>query len=122
MDQRLNLMPAIALATAALLASGQATAHAKLARSNPAAGAVVPAPKVLTLVFTEKLTPAFSGFHLVMVEHNMKIPVTTTVSKDRKTISGKPQGAFMKGAYKIVWSAATGDGHRMTGDVPFKVK
>ena len=122
MNRRLHLVPAIAVAAAALLAGSQASAHAKLVKSNPAANAVVVAPKVITLVFTEKLAPAFSGFELVMVEHNnMKIPVKTTVSRDGKTITGKPKGAFMKGNYKINWHAASGDGHRMTGVVPFKV-
>lgn len=121
MNRRLHPMTAIAMAAATLLVGSQAAAHAKLVRSNPAPGAVVAAPKVITLVFTEKLAPAFSGFDLVMVEHNMKIPVKTTVSKDRKTITGKPKGAFMKGSYKINWHAASGDGHRMTGEVPFKV-
>ena len=122
MNRRLHLVPAIAVAAAALFAGSQAAAHAKLVKSNPAADAVVAAPKVITLVFSEKLAPAFSGFELVMVEHNnMKIPVKTTVSKDGKTITGTPTGAFMKGSYKINWHAASGDGHRMTGVVPFKV-
>ncbi len=122
MNRRLHLAPAIAVAAVALLAGGQAAAHAKLVKSNPAADAVVTAPKVITLVFTEKLAAPFSGFDLVMVEHNMKIPVKTTVSKDGRTITGKPKGAFMPGSYKINWHAASGDGHRMTGEVPFKVK
>jgi len=107
----------------ALLLAGQAAAHAKLVTSNPTANAVVDAPKVITLRFNEKVTPAFSGFELLMVEHNnMKVPVTTVVSKDGTTITGTPQGAFMAGSYKIKWHAASSDGHRMTGDVDFKVK
>ncbi|HEX2800720.1 MAG TPA: copper homeostasis periplasmic binding protein CopC [Phenylobacterium sp.] len=103
-----------------MLAS-QAAAHAKLLSSNPTANATVAAPKTITLTFSEKLAPAFSGFDLVMVEHNVKIPVKTTVSKDGKSIVGTPQGAFVKGSYKVNWHAASSDGHRMTGDVAFKV-
>lgn len=121
MNHRMHLFPAIAVAVATLLSSGQAAAHAKLGKSNPAVGAVVAAPKIITLVFTGKLARAFSGFDLVMVEHNMKIPVKTTVSKDGTTITGKPKGALMTGSYKINWHAASNDGHRMTGEVPFKV-
>jgi methionine-rich copper-binding protein CopC len=107
---------------AAVLASSPAWAHAQLASSNPAANATVAvAPKVITLTFTEKLVPAFSRFELVMVDHKMKVSVKTVVSEDGKTISGTPQGALMKGAYKVTWTAASVDGHRMTGEVAFKV-
>ncbi|MDZ4370115.1 MAG: copper homeostasis periplasmic binding protein CopC [Phenylobacterium sp.] len=121
MNRRLHLALAAAMSGAALLTAAQAAAHTKLVTSNPIANAVVAAPKVITLTFSEKVAPAFSGFDLTMVEHNMKIPVKTTVSKDGKTVTGTPQGAFMKGSYKINWHAASGDGHRMTGEVAFKV-
>ncbi len=121
MRHSLSTMLAAASAGVALLAAGQAFAHAKLVSSDPTANATVAAPKVITLTFNEKLAPAFSGFDLTMVEHNMKIPVKTTVSKDGKTLTGTPQGAFMKGSYKINWHAASADGHRMTGEVAFKV-
>lgn len=109
-------------ASAALLSATEAAAHAKLVSSNPSANATVAAPKTITLTFNEKLAPAFSKFDLVMVEHNMKVPVKTAISKDGKSITGTPQGSFMPGAYKVTWSAASSDGHRMTGDVSFKVK
>jgi len=121
MNRRFNLTFATAAAAAALLVAGQAAAHAKLVSSTPAADAQVAAPKKITLIFNEKIAPAFSGFDLTMVEHNMKIPVKTAVSKDGKTLTGTPQGAFMKGTYKINWRAASADGHRMTGEVSFKV-
>ncbi|ATC24404.1 MULTISPECIES: copper homeostasis periplasmic binding protein CopC [Caulobacter] len=104
------------------LAAGQASAHAKLVSSNPAAAATVAAPKTITLTFNEKLAPAFSSFELAMAD-GMKVPVKTTVSKDRKSISGTPQGKLMPGGYKITWRAAAGeDGHRMDGVVAFTVK
>lgn len=112
---------AVALASTALLAGSNAYAHAKLVGSNPPASATVAAPRTITLTFNEKVVPAFSGFDLVMVEHNMKMPVKSVVSKDGKTITGTPQGAFMKGTYKINWHAAGPDGHRMTGELTFKV-
>lgn len=111
-----------AAAAAALFLGTQAAAHAKLVSSDPAAGATVAAPKTITLTFTEKLAPAFSTFELVMVDHNVKTPVKTTLSQDGKSIVGAPQGGLMAGAYKVIWSAASADGHRMTGDVSFKVK
>lgn len=121
MRRTLSTTFAAAVAGAALFAAGHAAAHAKLVSSTPAADAVVAAPKAITLTFNEKLAPAFSGFELTMVEHNMKIPVKTSVGQDGKTLTGTPQGAFMKGTYKVNWHAASADGHRMTGEVTFKV-
>ena len=122
MKTRLFGLAALAGATA-LIASSPAWAHAHLVSSNPAANAAVAAaPKVITLTFNEKLVPAFSKFELTMPEHGgMKVPVKTTVSKDGKSITGTPESALTKGAYKIVWSAASADGHKMNGEVAFKV-
>ena len=122
MKTRLFGLAALAGATA-LVASSPAWAHAHLVSSNPAANAAVAAaPKVITLTFNEKLVPAFSKFELTMPEHGgMKVPVKTTVSKDGKSITGTPESALTKGAYKIVWSAASADGHKMNGEVAFKV-
>ena len=122
MKTRLFGFAALAGATA-LVASSPAWAHAHLVSSNPAANAAVAAaPKVITLTFNEKLVPAFSKFELTMPEHGgMKVPVKTSVSKDGKSVTGTPQSALTKGAYKIVWSAASADGHKMNGEVAFKV-
>lgn len=106
---------------ASLGIAGQALAHAHLVRSNPAANATVAAPKTISLTFSEKLTAQFSTFEVAMVGHDMKVPVKTVVSQDGKTITGTPQAAFMPGSYKIIWKVASADGHRMTGEVPFKV-
>ena len=121
MMHRLTAFAALTAASA-IVAAGPAFAHAHLVSSNPAANAVLTAaPKTITLTFNEKLVPAFSKFELVMVDHNAKAPVKTAVSQDGKTISGAPQSALMKGSYKIVWIAASADGHKMNGEVAFKV-
>ncbi len=111
-----------AAAAALLLSAGQASAHAKLVSSDPAANATVAAPKEIRLTFNEKLAPAFSSFELAMTD-GMKAPVKTTVSSDRKTITGVPKGALMAGVYKLTWhAAAADDGHRMDGAITFTVK
>lgn len=111
-----------ATAIAALLFAGSAYGHAKLVKSNPAANAALSAaPKVLTLTFNEKVTPAFTKVELAMVDHDMKVPVKTAVSKDGHTVTATPQSALMKGAYKVTWTAATADGHKMSGDLAFRI-
>lgn len=122
---KIDLPSLAALAAgAALLAAGPALAHAKLVSSSPAANAILSsAPKTITLTFNEKLTPAFSKFEMTMPEHGgMKVAVKTAVSKDGKSLVGTPQSALTRGAYKIVWSAATSDGHKMSGLVAFKIR
>lgn len=122
MNHRFSALAALA-GTAALVAVSPAWAHAHLVSSNPAANATLTAaPQTITLTFSEKLVPAFSKFELTMPEHGgMKVAVKTAVSSDGKTITGSPQAALGKGAYKIVWTAASADGHKMNGEVAFKV-
>ncbi|QWC57831.1 copper homeostasis periplasmic binding protein CopC [Erythrobacter sp. 3-20A1M] len=111
-----------AIGAASLLIAGPAFAHAKLTSSNPADRATVSAaPKVISLTFNEELVPAFSKFEVTMPEHRMAVPVKTSVAQDGKTIVGTPARALPKGSYKIVWSAATADGHKMNGELSFKV-
>ncbi|PZR30505.1 MULTISPECIES: copper homeostasis periplasmic binding protein CopC [Caulobacter] len=113
---------ATAVLSASILAGGQASAHAKLVASDPAANATVAAPKTIRLTFNEKLAPAFSSFELAMAD-GMKTSVKTTVSADHKTITGVPKGRLMAGAYKLTWhAAAADDGHRMDGTLTFTVK
>lgn len=107
---------------AALLAAGPALAHAELVRASPAANASVrSSPRTITLTFNERLVPAFSKFELTMPAHRMEIPITTTVSRDGKRIVGTVGSRLMKGTYRVAWTAAGSDGHRMTGSYSFKV-
>jgi methionine-rich copper-binding protein CopC len=117
-----TLSAAFALGAITLVSASQASAHASLVKSDPAANATVVAPKSVTLTFDEEVTPAFSGFD-VMMGGSMKMPVKTTVSKDKKTITGVFSGPVMAGAYKISWhAAAADDGHKSTGVLAFSVK
>ena len=112
---------ATALGAIALLGASEASAHAALVKSNPAANATVAAPKAISLTFNEPLTPTFSGFDMSMSD-GMKMKVKTKVSKDKKTITGAP-GKMMPGAYTVNWhAAATDDGHKTSGTLAFKVK
>jgi len=122
MKNRLFSLAALAGASA-LLATSPAWAHAHLVSSNPAANTnVAAAPKAITLKFSEKLVPAFSKFEVTMPEHGgMKVAVKTAVSADAKSITGTPEARLGKGAYKVLWTAASVDGHKMNGVVAFKV-
>jgi methionine-rich copper-binding protein CopC len=116
------LVAVSALALAAL--AGEASAHAKLVKSDPAANATVAAPKTITLTFDDELAPAFSKFAVTMpTMKDMAVKVKTVVSKDHKSIVGTPAAPLSAGAYSISWTAAAADdGHKTTGKVPFTVK
>ena len=109
---------------AAGVAASPVSAHAHLVRSNPAINAAGPSPQRLALTFSERLVAAFSKLQLVMPMSGraFAIPLKTGLSADGRTLIGIPQKpALMKGAYIIRWTAATSDGHRMTGTVPFRI-
>lgn len=106
----------------ALGLASPALAHAKLVSSNPAAQAVVAAPAAITLKFNERVVPAFTKLDVSMPTHGMKVPVKVTVAADGKTVSGVPQTRLSKGAYHVVWTAASADGHKMSGNLDFTVR
>lgn len=112
----------IALAAVALAPAAPAFAHAHVVKSAPAANAAIAAPKAVSVTFNEKLVPAFSKLAISMVGMKMDVPVKTSVSADGKTLTGVPQGAFMKGSYVLNWTAASADGHKMKGSIPFKIQ
>jgi len=116
-----NILTTLA-AAGALGAATPLWAHAEVQRSTPAAQASVAAPRTVSVTFDDALVRQFSKLDLVMVGHNMHVTLRTTFSRDGKTMIGTPEGALMKGDYRLDWTAATPDGHRETGHIPFKVK
>jgi methionine-rich copper-binding protein CopC len=109
-------------AATTLAPAAPALAHAHVVSSSPAANAAIAAPKQVTVTFNEKLVPAFSKLEIKMTGMNMTVPLMTSLSADGKTLTGTPQGAFMKGSYVINWTAASADGHKTSGSIAFKIK
>ena len=107
----------------ALAVATQASAHAHLTAANPAANAAVAAPKQLTLHFSEKLNPKFSGLALTMPKmNNMAGAAKVAVGADGKSLVATPNEALLAGAYKVAWHAVTADTHRTQGVYSFTVK
>ncbi|CAN7609798.1 copper homeostasis periplasmic binding protein CopC [Phenylobacterium sp. LjRoot225] len=108
---------------AALALASQASAHAHLTAASPAADATVAAPKQLTLQFSEKLQPNFSGLTVTMPQMNdTATPVKVTVSKDKMGLVATPTAPLSPGLYKVNWHAVTSDTHRITGAYTFTVR
>jgi copper resistance protein C len=103
--------------------TSSAFAHAKLQSSDPKADSTLDAaPRQVRLKFNEALEPAFSKIKLTG-PRNDEIPVTaTTVDKADPTVMTAPLPALAAGEYHIQWLAMTRDGHKVKGEVTFKVK
>ncbi|OYW40666.1 MAG: copper resistance protein CopC [Brevundimonas sp. 12-68-7] len=111
----------IGAAGALLLVATQADAHARVVATTPAASATVTSTRAIAVTFSDRVAPAFSGLDLVTAT-GARIGVTSSVSEDGKTISGRTAGALAAGSYTVNWRAASNDGHRMTGTFAFTVR
>lgn len=111
------------LGAAAISVANPVFAHSQLVQSSPAANATLQAgPKTISLTFSEKVVPAFSKLTVTMPAHGMDVPVKSAVSPDGKRIIGTPSSALTKGSYKVTWTAASADGHKMSGTLDFTVE
>jgi methionine-rich copper-binding protein CopC len=92
-----------------------ALAHARLVSATPASGATVTAPRAISLTFSERFAVPFSA---VEVEDGQgrAVPVSRTVSEDGKTLGGSFAAPLPAGTYRVTWTIAAADGHRMTGN------
>jgi methionine-rich copper-binding protein CopC len=106
-------------ATAALFAAPYAAAHAMLKESSPAANSTVGAPKEISLVFNEKVEPAFSSAKLTDAGGKEIAASKAQVDGDKLTLA-VPELA--PGAYSVQWVGVGNDGHRRKGQFQFTVK
>lgn len=112
-----------------VLAAAPASAHPKLVAASPAPNAAVVAPARVTLRFSERLVPRFSGADVVMTgmpgmkDHPpMKVAAAATVAADGRTLIVTPAKPLARGTYRIDWHVVVADTHRVTGSVGFGVK
>lgn len=116
-----TILSLLGAAGALLLVATQADAHARVVASSPAASATVASTRTISVTFSERVAPAFSGLDVVNAA-GAKVAATSSVSSDGKTISGRTARALAPGTYTVNWRAASADGHRMTGNFAFTVR
>jgi copper resistance protein C len=119
------------IAVAALIAAtpDTASAHSKIVASNPAQGAIVSKPRLITLTFSEALLPPTAAANIVMTampgmpNHGEMVirNFTTAWSNGNRTMTLTLKQPLKAGSYDVRWQAAGADGHRMTGKIGFKV-
>ena len=96
-------------------------AHAKLQKSEPAAGAALTqAPKQIQLWFNEKLDVAVSKIDVR--GPSGKVELGPARAMGDKSLLAAIGSKLADGAYTVSWQAAGDDGHMAKGDFTFTVK
>jgi len=119
-----------ALAALALAVPQIASAHTELVSSTPAANAKVAGPTKIVLRFEEPIIGSTARAQIAMtampgMASHTPTPVTgftSQMSKDNKSMTLQLRRALAAGTYKVTWSAAGDDAHRVTGNFNFTVK
>jgi len=102
-----------------LFAMGEASAHAFLDRAEPRVGNKVAAPpREVTLWFTQKLEPAFSGVTVTNAAGERVDTGKTRVSGTQMSVSLRSSGA---GTYRVNWHVLSVDTHTTDGNFTFQV-
>lgn len=124
-----SFLPSATAAFALLLTPTAANAHTKLVGSTPAANSTVSKVTSVSLKFNERVIASTVKSELVMTgmpgmanHAPMKIPYTSAIGKDGKSMTLALKRALTPGTYKVKWSAAGADTHRMGSEFSFTVK
>lgn len=108
----------------AVLTASPAFAHTKLVTANPAPNATVKAvPEQLQITFNEAVLPRFVTV-AVTGPDGAKLHVATTAvdPANGAKVLAVVHGFGRAGAYRVDWSAAGSDMHRMTGSYSFTLR
>jgi methionine-rich copper-binding protein CopC len=124
---RRTFMPLILAALVAI--PGAALAHASLTGSTPAANSTVAAPARIVLSFNERLIGSTVKTEIAMtgmpgMANHAPMPVahSAQMARDGKSMTLTPKRALARGTYRVTWSAAGADTHRMGSNFSFTVR
>lgn len=115
-----SLLLLVVAAAPVLLTAGPARAHTSLVSSSPAAGSVVADLGVVTLVFSQAVSPR-------QVRVVVTGPAGADLAEGSAQVSGgtvrQPVGALTEsGDHRLAYRVLAADGHPITGEVPFQVE
>lgn len=125
-----SAIAALIMVTASFAAPSIALAHTRVVSSTPAQGATVAGPRVVTLTFSDALSPPTAAASIVMtampgMAHHSPMVIrnfTAAWSNDNRTMTLTLRQPLRTGTYEVRWQAAGADGHRMSGTVNFIVR
>ena len=110
----------LVLVVAAALRPPPLGAHAFLDHAEPRVGAVVAAPKAVTLWFTEPIEPAFSR---IEVDGPDKKPVSTPpLEHPEPRVLSVTLPDLGPGEYQVRWSVVSVDTHPTDGKFSFEIE
>lgn len=112
------------IALPALAASATAAhAHTKLVTASPAPNAVVrQAPQRISIGFNEPVLARFVTVAVTGPAGKLHVMDVQLDPKNKARISTVVHGAGKPGRYRVDWSAAGSDMHKMTGSYSFTVR
>jgi methionine-rich copper-binding protein CopC len=99
-------------------------AHAVLKSAEPAPSAVVKgAPKQLRLQFNEAVLAPFTRVTVTGPDGKpLHAGPVVVDSRNKAVVTAPVHGAGAPGAYKVEWTAATSDMHKISGGYTFTVR
>lgn len=120
----------LAVTALGLIAPQVASAHTQLVSSTPAANATVAAPTKIELRFNEAVIGATARAEIAMtgmpgMANHALMPVTgftAQLGKERTSMTLLLRRPLAAGTYRVTWSAAGADTHRMGGNFNFTVR
>ena len=112
---------AAAIATGILIPFA-AFAHVFPQTQTPSAGAEVPAPENVTIVFDGPLEPAFSSLTVSNSTGKQVNTVKAQVDPNNKKAIHVALPPLPPDKYTVHWVAVASDGHRTQGNYSFRVK
>lgn len=99
-----------------------ASAHAVIKQAQPAADAVVAAPHVVRIDFSEPLEPAFSSIVVRDAQGRAVTADKAAVPSDAPRSLTLVLPPLPAGSYLVEWRTLARDGHRTGGSYRFKVR
>lgn len=117
-----RIVTSLAVFVTLLFAATGAHAHAHLDRAEPRVGSqVATAPSAVTLWFTERLEPAFSGVEVHDASGGRVDAGKANVDRNDPTKMQIGVKALKPGTYKVYWHVMSVDTHKTEGTFTFRV-
>ncbi len=98
------------------------SAHVFPKTQEPAAGATVPSPAQVKILFTGPLEPSFSTLTVTDAGGKQVNTDKAAVDPQQPALISVALPALAAGHYLVHWAAVAADGHRTHGDYAFDVK
>jgi copper resistance protein C len=114
--------PTVAFA-AAFSVAAPVHAHTKLVTANPAPSSTVrQAPQQVVITFNEPVLARFVTIAVTGPAGKLHVMGVQVDPKNKARVSAVVHGGGKAGTYRVDWSAAGSDMHKMTGSYSFTVR